>query len=157
DPQVPAALAPAVVGVVSLNDFRPQPQLQIAPNLAFGCNDLPFTSTCNGLVPADLATIYNLNPLYSDGLSGQAQTMVLLEETDVVNPGDWSTFRAAFGFASPSPAGSFTQIHPSCNDPGPVPISELEATIDAEWASATAPSASIVAASCPNTNANFGT
>src|SRR5208282_4282163 len=46
DPQIPAALAPAVVGVVSLNDFRPQPQYHVNPNYTFGCNNAPFSSAC---------------------------------------------------------------------------------------------------------------
>ncbi len=31
DPQIPAALAPAVVGIVSLNDFKPRPPTAPAP------------------------------------------------------------------------------------------------------------------------------
>ncbi len=35
DPQIPAALAPAVVGVVSLHDFTPHPLYQMQPNYTF--------------------------------------------------------------------------------------------------------------------------
>ncbi len=59
DPQIPAALAPAVVGVVSLHDFVPRPMHKLH-------RDYSFTSggyTYEAVTPADLATIYNLNPL----------------------------------------------------------------------------------------------
>jgi subtilase family serine protease len=153
DPQIPAALAPAVVGVVSLNDFRPQPQYRTQPNYTYGCGG----GSCYALVPADLATIYNLNPVFAAGISGQGQTIAVLEPTDVYNTADWSTFRTTFGLASAFPAGSFTQVHPGgCSDPGLVPQFELEAIVDAEWASAAAPSAAIVLASCADSSATSG-
>src|SRR5208337_3480475 len=66
------------------------------------------------VVPADLATIYNLNPLFTAGYSGQGQTIVVVEDSDVYNyPGDWNKFRSTFGLASAYPSGSFTQIHPA--------------------------------------------
>src|SRR5208282_3778903 len=99
DPQIPAALAPAVVGVVSLNDFRPQPQYHVNPNYTFGCNNAPFSSACYSVVPGDLATIYNLNPLFAAGLSGQGQTIVVIEDSDVYSLSDWSTFRSTFGLS----------------------------------------------------------
>ncbi len=156
DPQIPAALALVVVGVVSLNDFRPQPQYHVNPNYTFGCNNAPFSSACYSVVPADLATIYNLNPLFAAGLSGQGQTIVVIEDSDVYSLSDWSTFRSTFGLSGFS-EGSVSQIHPGgCTDPGPVPEDEFEAILDAEWASAAAPSAAIVLASCAGGLLNAG-
>jgi hypothetical protein len=147
DPAIPAAIAPAVVGLVSLNDFRPQPMLQQRVGYTAGNNYYP-------VVPADLATIYNLNPLFSAGLSGQNQTVYLLEDSDLYTTADWTTFRSTFGLDSQFPAGSLTQIHPqpaaggpNCTDPG-AGAAAVEATLDAEWASATAPNAAIIVASC---------
>src|SRR5208282_910882 len=75
DPEIPAALAPAVVGVVSLNDFRPNPMV------------IPKTQETTGnkyaVTPPDLATIYNFNPLFNIGISGQGQTINLIEATDL--------------------------------------------------------------------------
>src|SRR5579863_7306082 len=68
DPQIPAALAPAVVGVVSLSDFMPQPMHQPHGNLTAGGGSFL-------VAPADLATIYNLNPLFEAGISGHSQTI----------------------------------------------------------------------------------
>jgi subtilase family serine protease len=84
DPRIPAALVPAAVGIVSLNDFHPRAQYSLG-NGAYR------------VVPADLATIYNFNPLFSGGLSGQGQTIALIEDTDLFAASDWSTFRSTFG------------------------------------------------------------
>jgi subtilase family serine protease len=106
--------------------------------------------------PADLATIYNVTPLYtaSTPITGKGQTVVVLEDTDV-NPTDVGTFRTAFGLSSYS--GTFAQIHPGagCTDPG-TNASELEAALDAEWAGAVAPDASVQLASCTDTTTIFG-
>ncbi len=152
DPQIPAALAPAIIGITSLNDFRPHPMFRSHANDTIG-------SGIYALVPADLATIYNLNPLFDTGTSGQGQTIVVIEDTDVFTTADWNTFRSTFKLASKYPQGSFTQTHPSssgsqCSDPG-VNADDGEAILDAEWASAAAPNASIELASCANTT-TFG-
>jgi subtilase family serine protease len=70
DPQIPAALAPDIEGIVSLNNFRPRPQYSF-----------PFTGIITGstffaMVPADLATIYQFNPLFSVGITGQGRPLL---------------------------------------------------------------------------------
>jgi len=114
NPQIPAALAPAVLGIVSLHDFRPHPmhKMRAPPNYTFGSL---FGSTY-AVVPPDLATIYNLNPLFSSGTSGQGQTIVVIEDTNVYSTADWTTFRSAFGLTSYS-SGSLTTFSTSCNSP----------------------------------------
>jgi subtilase family serine protease len=157
DPQIPAALAPAVVGVVSLNDFRPQTQSYAIPNYAYSCSGDGFGSPCEAVAPPDLATIYNLNPLFTAGLSGQGQTIVVIEDSDPYSLSDWSTFRSTYALSSTFPDGSVSEVHPgSCTDPGIVSGAEFEATIDAEWASAAAPSAAIELATCAGTSSTPG-
>jgi subtilase family serine protease len=158
DPRIPAALAPAVAGVVSLHDFKPHPMYQRRAQYTFsGC-----AGNCYVLAPADLAAIYNLNPLFKAGYSGKGQTIVVIEDTDLYTTQDWDNFRSTFGLSTAYPSGSFTQIHPtsssnSCSDPGVNPDGDdIEATLDAEWASAAAPSAAIELASCADTATNFG-
>ena len=72
DPKIPAALAPAVSGVVSLHDFLPHAMYKPRANYTF--TDSGYTYYA--VTPPDLATIYNLNPLFSAGISGQGQTIV---------------------------------------------------------------------------------
>src|SRR5437660_7448427 len=159
DPQIPSALAPAIVGIVSLHDFKPRAQHEMR---TAGANYYTFGGPNYALVPADLATIYNLNPLFSAGISGQGQTIVVIEDTNVFSTSDWSTFRSTFGLSSYS-AGSFSTTHPAplgrpnnCADPGVVAGNDGEAILDAEWASAAAPSAAILLASCADTTTTFG-
>jgi len=112
-----------------------------------------------------LETIYNMNPLYVRGVSGQDQTIVVLEDSDLYATDDWYAFRQTFGLAKKFPQGTLKQIHPqpswgpfnggACADPG-VNGDDNEAAVDTEWASAAAPSAAIVLASCADTNTNFG-
>lgn len=156
EPQIPTALAPVITGIVSLHDFKPHGAHKMrVPSAAF---TFPGKSggTEYGMVPGDLATIYNLNPLFNSGVSGQGQTIALIENTDLFSTSDWSTFRSTFGLASFS-SGSLNTVHPgSCADPGLVASNETEAILDAEWATAAAPSASIVMATCADTSTTFG-
>ncbi len=164
DPRIPTALASVVSGVVSLHDFRPRAMHQMRkPRPEFTFTD--FLGGANyAVVPADLATIYNLNPLFSAGISGQGQTIVLIEDTDVFSASDWSTFRQTLGLSG-YPSASFTQVHPpapgsqptnNCGAPGVFAPNDAEAILDAEWASAAAPSAAIEMAACADTSTTFG-
>ncbi len=169
DPRIPAALAPVVKGIFSLNDFKPHPMYKPAPQYTFaGCPssadpDRPTEpGTCYAMTPQDNQTIYNLNPLYSAGISGQGQTIVLVEDTDTYTPtggtyaSDWNTYRSTFGLASAFPEGTYTQVHPGgCTDPG-TNGDDGEAAIDVEVASAIAPSAAIELISCESGTVTFG-
>ena len=150
DPQIPAALAPLVAGVTSLNDFRPRPQVVHQPQAisAFDKNGNFY------MTPPDLATIYNFNQAFNGGITGKGQTIYLVEDSDIYTNGgtvnDWATFRTGFGIPVANyPGASLTTIHPGCADPG-VTGNETEAILDAEYASAAAPSAAIVMAVCNN-------
>ena len=158
DPRIPAALAPAVVGIVSLHDFQPHPLYKMhKPQPLF-----TESSGYYSVVPADLATIYNLNPVFTAGYSGKGQTIALIEDTDLFSASDWTAFRSKFGLSSYT-SGSLTTVHPpppsgtdNCTAPGVVPPSDAEAILDAEWASAAAPSAAIEMAVCADTTTTFG-
>ncbi len=151
DPQIPAALAPAIVGVVSLHDFRPHSNFR--PRAEY---TVAISGTKYYLVgPGDLETIYNLNRLFAKGITGAGQTIVAVEDSDIYTVNDWTSFRSVFGLSSYT-GGTLTQTHPAppsgtnnCTDPGENG-DDREAIVDAEYASAAAPSAAIVLASCAN-------
>lgn len=162
DPRIPAALAPVITGVVSLHDFRPHPMVRMRkPRPQFTFTD--FLGGANyAVTPSDLATIYNFNPLFNSGISGQGQTVVLIEDTDLFSAADWNSFRSTFGLSGYSGA-SLTQVHPApssgpnnCGAPGVIAPNDAEAILDAEWASAAAPSAAIQMAACADTQTTFG-
>jgi hypothetical protein len=97
---------------------------------------------------------------FSRGVSGQGQTIVVVEDTDLYTTADWNTFRSTLGLSGYT-SGSFATVHPAppsgtnnCSDPG-VNGDDGEAILDAEWSSAGAPNAAIVLASCTDTT-NFG-
>ncbi len=153
DPQIPAALQDAVKGVVSLHNFRPHTNFTKRTNFNVSISG----GTYEAVAPADLATIYNLNPLFAAGITGVGQTIVVIEDTLLANTADVATFRSAFGLSGYP--GTFSQITPAgtatCNNSG-VNGDESEAALDAEWAGASAPGATIVLASCKGTTTVFG-
>ncbi len=149
DPQIPAAFAAVVAGVVSLNDFRPHTNSKPRADYTFTSSG----STYQAVVPADLAKIYNFTPLFNAGINGAGQTIVLIEDTNVYSTADITTFRSTFGL----PAATFTQVHPgSCTNPGVITGNDGEAELDVEWAGAAAPGATLELASCADTSTTFG-
>ncbi|HTV84277.1 MAG TPA: S53 family peptidase [Dyella sp.] len=149
DPQIPAAFASVVSGIVSLNDFRPHTNYRQHLNYTYTSSG----ATYQAVVPADLATIYNFNPLFSAGINGSGQTIVLIEDTNVYSTADIATFRSTFGL----PAANFSQVHPgNCTNPGVVVGNDGEAELDVEYAGAAAPGAALEVASCRDTSTEFG-
>ncbi|MGA2116997.1 MAG: protease pro-enzyme activation domain-containing protein [Bryobacteraceae bacterium] len=167
DPRIPAALEPAVAGIVSLHNFHPKPLL--APVLSPRGN-YTFTNssgTFQAVVPGDIATIYNLAPLFASGVTGKGESIMVVEDTYLYSTDDWTTFRKTFGLAKPYPDGTLSQVSPQgairCINPGfqgnpkdPGYGDDSEAAIDVEWSSATAPNAAIILAACTDTATTFG-
>jgi subtilase family serine protease len=160
DPKVPAALAPVVAGFNSLHDFKPKPAMRKPkPSFTFKCAGCPDGFDGQNVYfvsPSDFQTIYNVAPLYKAPLriTGKDQTVVVLEESNI-KPSDVARFRHSFGLDAYS--GGFVQIHPGpgCGNPGRNSL-EAEAALDAEWAGAAAPDATVALASCADTATNFG-
>ncbi len=162
DPQIPAALAPVVAGVRSFYNFpatpmnhpagvfhrdkdsgkilpvKPVPIPQFTPGSDYECGILG--GPCELLGPYDLATIYNVSPLWSGTtpIDGTGQTIAIVGETDI-NPADWTSFWNMFGVATPK--GTLNIIH-NGPDPG-FQGDEPEADIDTQWSSAVAKGATI--------------
>jgi subtilase family serine protease len=162
DPQIPAALAAAVVGV-HLHDFfaRPRHSAMHAMHYDHAAQrwnpqfTLPFQGSDLFVVaPYDFATIYNLLPLWRAGITGKGITIATVEDSNLKHPGDWSTFRKTFGLDDFKQA-TFEQVYPACPNPGQNG-DEIEAALDVEWASAAAPDAHIVLSACGNTAVTSG-
>ncbi|MHB8410409.1 MAG: Ig-like domain repeat protein [Candidatus Acidiferrales bacterium] len=157
DPLIPAALAPVVVGVDTLNNFRrkamhenvrvisksPQPAQPnpITPLLTYQCGNTnsgaPFY--CNAVTPFDFATIYNVLPLWNatTPIDGTGQSIAIVGRSNI-NVQDVSNFRTLFGLP-PNPP----QVILDGPDPGLVPGDETEADLDVEWSGAVARGATI--------------
>ena len=175
DPQIPAALAGVIGGLVSLHNFFPQPLVKkIAPAVIAkdrsvlpgrkpndGTGDYTFTSggdTYYAIVPGDVQTIYNVSPLLAAGLTGKGETIALIEDSNDYKDADITTFKSTFGLTSYG--GTFSTVHPTgkttCTNPGDVAGTDLEVELDVEYAAATAPGATLEIASCKDTSTTFG-
>jgi subtilase family serine protease len=151
DPQIPVALAPVITGIASLHNFRPRSMLMPSKKLTGTEGGMPVQL----VTPSDLATIYNFNPAFSANITGKGQTIAVLEDSDLFLTSDWTTFRNTFGLSSYT-SGSLVTVHPGgCPDPGAT-SADAEASVDAEWASAAAPNATIMLASCADTQTTIG-
>jgi subtilase family serine protease len=160
DPRIPAALAPAVVGTVSLHDFMPS-AASLHHDIPANANAAP--TLTDGITqyisPGDIATIYNFRPMFASKINGQGQTIYVVGNSQMYRPDDWSDFRTSFGIPNTSYVNvslSFELPQPpsgpnNCVNPG-VNNSDAEATLDVEYASAGAPGANIVLAACSDSN-----
>jgi Pro-kumamolisin, activation domain/Bacterial Ig-like domain (group 3) len=151
DPQIPAALAPAIAGVDSLHNFQKKAQNTYAgtyskltrhlnpanPNFS-GCNVF---QGCYGVGPYDFATIYDVLPLWTAGINGTGQTIAIVGRTniDVQDATDFWNLFGLDGTHAPQPTLTITLNGP---DPG-INGDEAEADIDTQWSGAVAPGAAI--------------
>ena len=93
EPSVPAAFEGKIAGIHGLHDFRlrsPKPH---------------YTSTTTGnhyLAPNDFATIYNVKPLYDQGITGAGQKVVVVGQTRMTLT-DLQLFRTSFNLPAKDP------------------------------------------------------
>src|SRR6266481_1131488 len=158
DPQIPAALAPVISGIVSLHNFPKKSharyvgdaQMDAVSHKLTPLFTLPFGSgTFYGVGPGDCATIYNTKPLIASGNDGTGQTIAIVGETQI-NPQDVADFKTMFGLTNNFPASN---IILNGMDPGITSREEeSESDLDVQWSGAVAPGATVklvVSASTP--------
>jgi subtilase family serine protease len=134
EPQIPAALAQVVGGLVSLHDFHSDSLHSFVKKAS------PAFTSGGGhyLSPADFATIYDLGPLYQQSISGSGQSIAIVGRTNI-NISDVRQFRTSFGLPANDP-----QIIVNGTNPGIVSSGEeTEADLDVEWSGAVAKNATI--------------
>ena len=161
DPSIPAALAPVVAGINTLHNFLKRPQhvlsqdkfrVEREPGRQPEFTGTNNTGTVHAVGPGDLAVIYNANPLYtsSPNINGGGSTVAVVARSDF-SLQDLSDFRSNFGVVSPS-----IQIVVNGTDPGDLGSGEeVEATLDASYATALAQQANenfVVSASTNTTD-----
>jgi subtilase family serine protease len=148
DPEIPAALAQVVGGVVSLHDFYSAP-LHLSPRKA---SSPEFTSGgSHYLAPADFATIYDLAPAYQAAITGSGQSIAIVARSNI-KMSDVQQFRSYFALPANNP-----QIIVNGADPGVFSSDEeTEADLDAEWSGAVAKAATIKFVVSKSTNSSDG-
>jgi hypothetical protein len=163
-PSIPAALSGIATGFLGLDDFRPKPMIKKAVprerkarpayyDAQTGLNDF--------IAPNDIATIYDLGPLYTAGFDGTGENLLIVGQTDVYLA-DLVNFRSGFSLpaiysgctanssgvltacTSSSTANFQYILDPNSSDPGVSTGDLSEADLDLEWSAATARGAQII-------------
>jgi len=147
---VPTALAQMVRGLAPLNNFALIPYVQMGgkghysmsthkvtpdwtiPNPFGSSNPLGFL-----VAPEDLATQYDITPLYQVGTNGTGQTIGIIDGSNI-DLALVSNFQQLFGLANNPP-----QVIIDGDDPGDVPIADTEAYLDVEISEAIAPKSTV--------------
>jgi subtilase family serine protease len=171
EPYIPTALAPVVSGFRALNDFHPQPLVR-HPGMArldrttgkwsrSAAESGHLTSTANALYiagPQDFAKIYGVDQVWKEKVDarswappivGTGQTIGVVGENDLASA-DIQSFRDEFGITALGPNGSVQMENPPssvCAAPDPSD-NEPEGYLDAEWAGAMAPDATVDFVAC---------
>jgi uncharacterized protein (TIGR03437 family) len=142
NPSVPAEFGDVIGAIHGLNDFRmkaPRHTLKKLPNA-----DYTNVNLCGNycFAPDDLATEYDITPLFSSGINGAGQKVAIAGQTDI-NLSDIQQFRSFFSLPANVPQ---TVLVPGSQDPGlQIQSGDLsEADLDLEWAGAVARDATIL-------------
>lgn len=173
---VPAALSGIVTGIRGLTSFHFKPMYVRATGVSLTApGPHPhYTTTIQGsteyfIAPGDIATIYDINPLYdaTTPINGTGQKLAIMGQTDIYLA-DINDFRSGFGFSTipGSGTGACTTnssgiIEEPCNtanfdyilvgtDYGISPFGDvIEADLDLEWSGAVARNAQIIFVNSP--------
>jgi subtilase family serine protease len=131
-PSVPRALAEVMLCIDGLDDFfledQPKPAAQVASH---------------ELTPDDLATIYNIVPVYQAGIDGDKQKIAVVGGTQLTAQAlaDIAAFRSNFNLPPNVPEEVLDTDYP---DPGVNENASNEARGDIEWSGAIARNAEII-------------
>jgi hypothetical protein len=147
--QIPAALSSVIAAVGPLNDFRPKPLSHVLGSAEFNPKNHQlkpqFTlSAANfdlGLAPEDIATQYDIQPVYSQGVTGAGQTIGIINDSNI----DLSlvaAYRKLFKLDANPSNPNLPQVVIDGNDPG-VNGDSVEAYLDVELSGAIAPQATV--------------
>ena len=102
----------SVLGILPVNNFKPRAMAvrraetnAVRPNIAA-------PNGFNLIGAADLATIYNFNPLFKAGITGKGQTIVVIEDTDLFTNDDFMLFPRIWALAAFIPQVTYPRQRP---------------------------------------------
>jgi subtilase family serine protease len=156
-PKIPAVLAGIVTGIRGLDDFylKPRAVPRVRPEY--------YSSTYGQFIaPGDIATIYDISPLYNSSIDGTGQKLAIMGQTDIYLS-DINNFRTGFGLSSISCTTNSNGVITACNDPhfqyvlangvedpGVPSSGDLsESDLDLEWSGAVARGAQLIFVNTP--------
>lgn len=157
---IPAALSGIVTGFRGLHNFLPKSYAHHAkPDYTFPYqgNNYYF------IAPGDVAAMYDLNTLYTNGYDGTGEKLAVMGQTDVYL-NDLLYFRSGFGLSQFTCTTNSSNVITACDtsnfqyvlvpgntDPGSPSSGDLpEADIDLEWSGGTARNAQIIYVNAPS-------
>jgi subtilase family serine protease len=171
---IPRVLNGVVASVMGLHNFFPHPTSRIgatgnARNPRANYYDASFPA--NFLAPGDIATNYDLTPLYNASIDGTGEKLAIIGQTDVYLS-DINNFRSGFNLSQITGCTTNTSgVITACNstnfqyvavgtDPGATyPCGDLgEADLDIEWSGAIAQNAQVIFVNAPvvyDSNCNY--
>jgi subtilase family serine protease len=144
-PKIPAALAAVVGSITGLSEHHTQPAAHgragVRPELTY-C----YQSGCDAYVtPADFATIYDINSVYSAGTKGAGQTIAIVGRAQVWSS-DIEEYESRTGLPELAPTliippDGISPPSPNTSTADPPNDDQLEATLDTQRTFGTAPGA----------------
>ncbi|MEP7096508.1 MAG: S53 family peptidase [Dokdonella sp.] len=164
---IPLAFSAAVKSIVGLAPIKLHPVHEFSTPRSMPARDgiRPASTNCqNGvcsysIFPGDFSTIYNVKPVYQQGIDGSGQSIAIISRQRVSEP-DVMNFQKLVGLPTKypvviiPPAGTDpgtpattcnadTTVTPNCDKPGDAVSDQGEATLDVQRAGSVAPGATI--------------
>ncbi len=149
--QVPSAIAPVVLAIRNLDDFRPKSQVVLNKNVRAKPSFTSSLSTSVFFAPGDIKTVYDINPLINSGNNGTGQSIAVVGQS-AIDPTDIANFQNAAILTVKAPT---LVLVPGTGTSTPFSGDELESDLDLEWSGAIAPGADISYV-YTGSNTNFG-
>ncbi len=147
--KIPAALSPVIAAVGPLNDFHPKSLALPMGTAEFNPKTHQFKPQYNistsqyllGLGPEDLATQYDISPVYAQGVNGAGQTIGIINDSNI-DLNLVAAYRKLFKVDSDPSNPNLPQVVVEGNDPG-INGDAVEAYLDVEVSGAIAPKATV--------------
>ena len=152
DISVPAALAPLVRGLVSLDGSLSTPALTVPQALNVSASELAAETSLSrtqALTPGLIAPLLQLDALHAENVLGAGETIAIAARSNIRSE-DVDSFRAAFSLSA-----NPVQVILNGADPGLTP-DQGEATMAASWAGVAAPAAKVLLVPAATTTATDG-
>ena len=137
---VPSALAATVLAVNNLDDFRPKSHAVSSRKMRPRAS---FTGANNSVVmfaPGDIATAYDITPLYSATVTGAGQSITIVGQS-AIQTSDIEAFESAAGLNVKDPSQFL--VPTSGDSTVQADGDEYESDLDIEWSGAIAKGATI--------------
>jgi hypothetical protein len=149
---IPAAFAPLVQGLVSLDGALSTPALTQPQAMKLSASELAAQTSlehATALTPQLAGKLLHFDTLHTSGITGAGESIAIPASSNV-NSDDVTAFRVAFGL----PVAAI-KVLPSGSDTG-FTADQAEATLAASWAGAAAPGAQIILVPAATTGATDG-